>query len=883
MTRVDDKPRVPDATEMTVVNEVAQASVPIGARVVVVANLRLDGREDASTEIVTAQLAAMFDAIDGPALVVFAGDVFDFSDHDPPDPARSLAAHSRFTAALERFSGREDQRVVVLAGELDAELLTYAPASRVITGRAWTLARSLDLAIQTGTGERRVRIAHGGGEPKVDAVATHVVETVDLDDGDEIPSLLRGHGFLDGADSLDEHDSARQFVVSRWFTRRFLRRFGIPIVGGLIAEVWLALADTDGTPFTIASIIAIVAMSSALVVGLWLRRWSRRIAHEVELNLDSAARHELRLQVTTLVRDGFHGAVFGRVQRPELIDLGQQVFAANTGSCAPVVVRYRSWIGIPVFRSERQVSWVELESGNRLHVKLVVSRTPILDEPWIEHALQRTGSASAVEPTIVASLPDGPTSWTESSARANLTLRYRKFAAIALLAAGIANLLSAATAPLAQRAHALNRVVPLLVPESARWLSLAVGVALVLIARGVRRGRRSAFVVAIAFLGLSAVLNLLKGLDVEEGLLAAAIVAWLIAHRFAFRVRTPWRNRAEPRTDLARAREIINAHTGDTLAYFALRNDKRWFFAANSVVAYRVFRDMCLVSPDPIGPPSQHREVWRAFLEYAQDNGWTVGVVAASAEWLPIYEASGFRSLYIGDEAIVDVDTFSLEGAANKSLRNGVSRARRRGYTIEYFQDVALPDDVDRALRAMMTQSRRGDAERGFSMTLGRFFDPQDQGLLLAVAFNAEHQPVAFCQYVPADNIDGYSLDLMRRDEAETTNGLIDLVVVETIEYLKRNGRGGLGLNFATLRTVVSGEHHGDSLARLERWAIDKVGDDMQIESLWRYNEKFRPRWQPRYLVVSRRRDLPAAMLAFAQAESWFELPLIGRFLAPDK
>ena len=106
-----------------------------------------------------------------------------------------------------------------------------------------------------------------------------------------------------------------------------------------------------------------------------------------------------------------------------------------------------------------------------------------------------------------------------------------------------------------------------------------------------------------------------------------------------------------------------------------------------------------------------------------------------------------------------------------------------------------------------MTKSRRGDVERGFSMTLGRAFDASDDGLLLAVVWGpGGAEPVAFCQYVPAPGINGYSLDLMRRDDGEHPNGLLDFAVVETIRHLKAQGKRGLGLNFATMRAVLAGE-----------------------------------------------------------------------------
>ena len=192
-------------------------------------------------------------------------------------------------------------------------------------------------------------------------------------------------------------------------------------------------------------------------------------------------------------------------------------------------------------------------------------------------------------------------------------------------------------------------------------------------------------------------------------------------------------------------------------------------------------------------------------------------------------------------------------------------------------------------LQDVMTKSRRGGVERGFSMTLGRIFDGSDHGLLLAVVHGSAPDgatgpgpAVAFCQYVPAPAINGFSLDLMRRDNGEHPNGLIDFAIVETIRYLADRGYGGLGLNFATMRAVLAGEA-GDGLTqRVQAWLVRRMSGSMQIESLWRFNAKFDPEWQPRYAVYdSPEHALPAA-LAVARAESFWELPIIGRFLVPS-
>jgi lysylphosphatidylglycerol synthetase-like protein (DUF2156 family) len=141
--------------------------------------------------------------------------------------------------------------------------------------------------------------------------------------------------------------------------------------------------------------------------------------------------------------------------------------------------------------------------------------------------------------------------------------------------------------------------------------------------------------------------------------------------------------------------------------------------------------------------------------------------------------------------------------------------------------------------------------------------------------------PVAFCQFVPAPGILGYSLDLMRRDDGEHPNGLIDFAVVETIKELRSRQMKGLGLNFATMRAVLAGEAGDGLTARVQAWTLKRMGGSMQIESLWKFNAKFDPDWLARYAIYDSPEHLLEVAVAIARAESFWELPLVGRFLMP--
>lgn len=340
---------------------------------------------------------------------------------------------------------------------------------------------------------------------------------------------------------------------------------------------------------------------------------------------------------------------------------------------------------------------------------------------------------------------------------------------------------------------------------------------------------------------------------------------------------------------LERARTIVSRHGGGTLDYFALRDDKRFFFSGDSFVAYAVYGTFCLVSPDPIGPTSERAAVWRAFRAFVDAQGWALGVLAAGEEWRDLYRSGGMGELYIGDEAVVPVQEFSLEGGRQKSLRQAVGRVQRFGYTVSFHDPARLDPALRAALSAISQGARRGHAERGFSMTLGRLFHPGDQGLLLAVVRapvedgaqeQAAGRPVAFCHYVPAPAIGGYSLDVMRRERGAHPNGVIDFAIVETIRHLAAEGHQGLGLNFAVMRAVLAGETGGGAVQRAQAWATRSLSSASQAESLWRFTAKYRPNWLPRYAYCDASEHVISAALAIARAESLWELPLIGRFLA---
>ena len=256
--------------------------------------------------------------------------------------------------------------------------------------------------------------------------------------------------------------------------------------------------------------------------------------------------------------------------------------------------------------------------------------------------------------------------------------------------------------------------------------------------------------------------------------------------------------------------------------------------------------------------------------------------MAASEQWLSVYRAAGMHSLYLGDEAIVDVQKFSLDGGKMKGLRQACTRLAKHGYTVEFIDPAHIEPKRIPDIMEMIAMLRRGEGERGFSMMLGRLFDPKDKGLLLTMVHDSAGVPVALCQFVPSPAINGYSLDIMRRDPGDHPNGLIDFALCATIAHLREQGAKGLSLNFAAFRSVLDGERGEGTFTRVERWALKRLSGILPIESLWTFNAKYQPNWFPRHLVYPAIESFVPVVAAVLRAESLTEIPVLGRFLKDD-
>ncbi|GAA0463968.1 membrane protein [Paractinoplanes deccanensis] len=330
----------------------------------------------------------------------------------------------------------------------------------------------------------------------------------------------------------------------------------------------------------------------------------------------------------------------------------------------------------------------------------------------------------------------------------------------------------------------------------------------------------------------------------------------------------------------ARLRELLERYgKADSLSYFATRADKSLMWSGNraAVVAYRVVNGVSLAAGDPIGPESAWPEAIGAWLADAQAHGWTPAVLGCGNAAGKAYRKVGLDVVELGDEAIVDTATFSLNGRPMRGVRQAVNRMRRAGYTCRVVRQRDLGEaELAEAIRAA-DAFRDGPVERGFSMALSRLGDPRDGDCLLVLCHDESGTLRGLLQFVPW-GADGLSLDLMRGDRS-ADNGLTELMVVTVLEEAPALGVRRVSLNFAVLRSVFARAEELGAGPVLRLWSrLLRIASRLwQIESLYRSNAKYLPSWSPRYLCFPTARDLPRIAVAAMRAEAFLPEPRLRR------
>ena len=290
--------------------------------------------------------------------------------------------------------------------------------------------------------------------------------------------------------------------------------------------------------------------------------------------------------------------------------------------------------------------------------------------------------------------------------------------------------------------------------------------------------------------------------------------------------------------DLDAARAAVNRFATSAVAPFALMADKSHFWSSDgrAFIAFAVRRRVAVALGPAIGPPESARLAHEQFRQECRRRGFRPAFYQVDAAALPSLGPG--HALRIGDEAVVDLANFSLEGSAMAKVRHEVARARRAGVVVEVVEDAAVDPAVAAEIQALSARIGRGRlGEMRFSV--GARSDAPRLPAMVGLARDADGRLVAYSTWLRLRAARTVVLDQLRR-APDAPGGTMDLMLYTVFQHA--------GSTTASLGLAADAD-----LARRFGGLVPR--------GLQTFKARFRPAWQARHLFVERRRDLPAVAL----------------------
>ncbi|SEM84158.1 phosphatidylglycerol lysyltransferase [bacterium A37T11] len=302
------------------------------------------------------------------------------------------------------------------------------------------------------------------------------------------------------------------------------------------------------------------------------------------------------------------------------------------------------------------------------------------------------------------------------------------------------------------------------------------------------------------------------------------------------------------------AKKLLDAHGISAVDYFKIAKDKRFFFsrAGDAFIAYKVANSFAVVLDEPVGANDEtSNRILEEFDEFCADNSLNSCFYRVDQDRVVFFEKAGKKALPIGQEAIVNLSQFSLEGKGHKSLRNAMNSIQKKGFHTAIYPS-PLNDGLVMKLRLVSDNWLKFNNREEFTFSQGWFDDDELKQCTIISLENEDGQIVAFLNIIPDNVKNEITYDLIRRTE-DAPGGNMDSLIVALILYGRENGYTHLNMGLVPFSGIDAPENISQ---RTIRFAYEKLPAFKHYKGLREFKEKYEPEWHNKYLVYSNYYDL---------------------------
>jgi len=306
--------------------------------------------------------------------------------------------------------------------------------------------------------------------------------------------------------------------------------------------------------------------------------------------------------------------------------------------------------------------------------------------------------------------------------------------------------------------------------------------------------------------------------------------------------------------EIRTARELTRDFGHSSLDYFKTYSDKLIFTLPSLKVflAYRVSGNFAIVLEDPVAAGEEEMKACIGqFTGFCYDNGLKELYYRVPATSLPVYRELSKKSLFLGQEGVVDLATFSLEGGERKSLRNAIRKVTDTGLKTNIYNP-PLTDGLLQKLRAVSDEWLRETGHTEIVFSQGMFVEKEVKNQTVITIENKEEKIIAFLNIIPDFAKDEGTYDLLRKT-LDAPNGTVDFMIVEMFNYFRSIGIQYVNLGFAAMGGLDDPHTFSEQSMK---FAYEKIRSFSHFKGLREYKEKFSPVWYDKYLIYNQDYDL---------------------------
>jgi phosphatidylglycerol lysyltransferase len=298
--------------------------------------------------------------------------------------------------------------------------------------------------------------------------------------------------------------------------------------------------------------------------------------------------------------------------------------------------------------------------------------------------------------------------------------------------------------------------------------------------------------------------------------------------------------------DLDRIQPIVRDFP-KSYAHLALLGDKSILLSGSgsAFIMYRGEGRSLVSMGDPVGAEPEIPELIWEFKSLADKHYASPVFYQVTAALLPCYIDIGLSFQKLGEEALIPMETFSLDNKEYKGMRGNIRKLEKEGVEFAILPPEAVAGSLPE-IKAVSDSwmASKSAKEKGFS--LGYFDEEYLKRCPVAVA-RKEGRIVAFANLWIGGGKDEISADLMRYSGA-APKGIMDFLFTGILAHGRSQGFRWFNLGMAPLSGIEN-----RPLAPLWSKAgsfLFRHGEHFyNFQGLRQYKEKFHPVWEPRYLA----------------------------------